>query len=1091
MRASRRGSAWSVCLLVAVVFSAVPAPAAIQPERSPEIAALELYSSELNVRNVYQEVGQLPGSLASAAQGDLLALGLTPERARIDRRTGRWGTLLLSRPLIPGSGVGNDLRWDEAPRNDAALQARVWTAFAAFLDAHRGELRVDRSEMPNPGRVTVHEDGNVIQIYAPRVIDGIPVRDSYINAVVNHGNLVLVGVNNWGDVRSSVQPSVSPEAARRVVDEHVGDVRVRGLWRGTSLIILPLARGADSARVEPGRGLDHRLAWVVRPLLAGDQGRWEALVDAETGRLLAFQDTQHYASARLVQGGAYPVSNDGAPPDGVEVLGTPMPFDSVVTEVGTLVTDSGGNLPLAVDGNITSSLDGQYVRMADVCGAISLTSGGDLDFGGSGGDDCTTPGFGGAGNTHSSRSGFYELNRIKEQARGWLPANGWLMGTLTANMNINSSCNAFWSGSTVNFYRSGGGCGNTGELAGVFDHEWGHGMDDNDAVPSISNPGEGIADVYAGLRLDTSCIGRGFFSSNCGGYGDPCIACTGIRDIDWAKRVSGVPHDIAWIDANCGGGPAPCGGIVHCEGAVYSEAVWDTYTRTLPNQSGLDPNTALEATTRLTFLGAGGVGSWYQCSAPFGGCNGSGGYLNYLAADDDDGDLNNGTPHMTALFNAFDLHDIACNTPVVQDSGCVGTPTSAPIVTSSPADKSVALSWDPVADATEYQVFRGEGVFQCDFGKVKIGETTGTSFMDTGLQNGREYSYVVIPMGSADTCWGPASSCTVETPVSGPNLSVDPGSLVLTFNTGDGDDFIDNCESATGTFTVTNTGLGGLTNVNLESMVSTSHPLVSIDAVGMITPDILAEGESATGTFDFTAKGLAHLDTLFFEATVTATEIAGDRTGSVSTGSAESDAEFVAAITYDFEADTNGWEVISGTFDRTDASGGGANGTAFYEQSSSFLEDQCDHIRSPVVSLSPTSTLSLSTRFDIEAEFTPGVWYDRANVGLYDLGTGSRTLVTPSGGRAYNASGANGTCGTDGQGGWAGTMDSWSPSAWTSTALKSAEFSGKRIQLDVRYGTDPLEHGFGFRFDEVTLTDLALVVPDTQKNSSTLGVCVP
>ena len=33
----------------------------------------------------------------------------------------------------------------------------------------------------------------------------------------------------------------------------------------------------------------------------------------------------------------------------------------------------------------------------------------------------------------------------------------------------------------MNFFRSGAGCGNTGEIAAVFDHEWGHGLDDNDA----------------------------------------------------------------------------------------------------------------------------------------------------------------------------------------------------------------------------------------------------------------------------------------------------------------------------------------------------------------------------------------------------------------------------------------------------------------------------------------------------------------------------------------------------------------------------------------------------------------------------------
>lgn len=374
---------------------------------------------------------------------------------------------------------------------------------------------------------------------------------------------------------------------------------------------------------------------------------------------------------------------------------------------------------------------------------------------------------------------------------------------------------------------------------------------------------------------------------------------------------------------------------------------------------------------------------------------------------------------------------------------------------------------------------------------MQAGQTTGTSFTDTGLQNGRPYSYVVIPMGPGDTCFGPASACTTESPVSGPNLSVDAGSLVLSFNSGDADDFIDNCESATGTFTVTNTGIGTLTNVTLDGVISTSHPLTAIDMVGVITPNVLAEGESGTGTFDFTAKGLSHLDTLIFEATALAAELDGERTGSLSVGSAESDAQAVASVTYDFEADTNGWQVISGTFNRTDLNGGGANGTSFYEQSSSFLADQCDHVRSPIVSLSATSTLTLSNRFDIEPEFSPGVWYDRANVGIYDIGDGSRTLVTPSGGRKYNASGANGTCGTEGQGGWAATMDSWAGSAWTATALKSAEFAGKPIQLDIRYGTDALEHGYGFRFDEVTLSDVELVVPDGQTDSSTTGICLP
>jgi hypothetical protein len=139
-----------------------------------------------------------------------------------------------------------------------------------------------------------------------------------------------------------------------------------------------------------------------------------------------------------------------------------------------------------------------------------------------------TPGYGGPGNTHSSRSGYYELNRIMEVARSHLPSNEWLKLRLTANMNIPDSCNAFWDGATINFFQSSDLCRNTGEISGVFDHEWGHGLDHNDVYPEIVQPsGEGIADIYTALRLGDSCIARGFFFQPCDQYGDPCNECTG------------------------------------------------------------------------------------------------------------------------------------------------------------------------------------------------------------------------------------------------------------------------------------------------------------------------------------------------------------------------------------------------------------------------------------------------------------------------------------------------------------------------------------------------------------------------------------
>src|SRR6185436_13440161 len=100
---------------------------------------------------------------------------------------------------------------------------------------------------------------------------------------------------------------------------------------------------------------------------------------------------------------------------------------------------------------------------------------------------------------------------------------------LTTNVNLNLTCNAFWSpgAQNVNFYRSGGGCRNTGEIAAVFDHEWGHGMDDNDAAGILSNSSEGYADVAAIYRLQASCVGHGFFQTTDHGCG-PTSDGTGL-----------------------------------------------------------------------------------------------------------------------------------------------------------------------------------------------------------------------------------------------------------------------------------------------------------------------------------------------------------------------------------------------------------------------------------------------------------------------------------------------------------------------------------------------------------------------------------
>jgi hypothetical protein len=799
-----------VLLLAMVAGSGL---ALVPPEHS-DLHDFEFRHADLWWSSVYQSLDEFPREVTKSARTDLDVLGVDHQRAFLDRRTGRWGTLILTRSMIPGTGIGNDLRWSEfdqpPPHDHYELMDAASAAFLQFLADHEVELGFAADEMTAP-RMQVHGDDR-IQMYIGRSIDGVPVRDSYIIANINSGNLILMGQRNWADLTVDTRPSLSETDAESVLITHLRGLQPGGYRTEPTLELIPVSDESDHNQVVAiGQGLDYRLVWVLTPLFRENIGSWEAQVDAHTGELVAFVDTNHYHSdehehvsggsqygqgdahlplsrdgevSRGIIGGIFPVSNDGQAPDGVELTGAPMPFANVNLDGAPIgFTTTGGNTPTSAGGTLSTTLAGQYVTINSSCGTVNVSgSDTDLDLGDGAATNCAVPSGTSAGNTNASRTVFYGVGRINEQARGYLPNNNWLTAPITGRTNVSQTCNATWNTgtNTATFYNSGGGCANTGEIMAVVHHEWGHGMDANSVNPGISRPGEGIADIYAQNMLNDSCIGRNFRpGQNCGGFGDPCLECTGVRESDWALQQSGQPHDIAWIQSACPSGfGTPCGRSTHCEGSVVAEAIWDLVHRDLQGYEGspfdYDLNTALELGTRLTYEGAGAVGDWYQCTTNNGGCNADSGYLQYLAADADNGSIEDGTPHMSAIFAAFDRHQLACSTPTVQNTGCQSGPSEAPenlAVTN--LNEGAALSWDPVDDATEYWIYRTEGPMGCDFGKARVGQVSGTTFSETGLRNDFDVYYSVIAAGSGGSCTGPMSPCVTATPAQGPSGTVE------------------------------------------------------------------------------------------------------------------------------------------------------------------------------------------------------------------------------------------------------------------------------------------------------------------------------
>jgi hypothetical protein len=654
-------------------------------------------------------------------------------------------------PLLPGPG--NALKAESAGlRTGAAPQlADVERAVRSFLAAHPDLLRVSPESLRlDTARSASVGDGGTWFIELQQFHRGVPVEGANVFFRINSGNLVQFGADHIGEPHLAVPPlSDQPRAFTRLLAA-LGLERAEIaelLDAGTRKIYPTLRAGekpGEAFRGARGEGYAYRAVWEFAFRLKDDAATYKAAADAATGEIVLLYDQNQYAQVR---GGIYPTTNTDA-----EVV-RGLPFASVSNGGTTKITDAAGNYTYS-GGAATVSLNGRYVRINDTCGSISLSNStdGTLSLGTSGGTNCTTPGTGGAGNTHAARSAFYHLTRINRKAAGFLPGNSWLNGTLQANMNLNQTCNAFWDGSTVNFFRSGAGCSNTGEIAAVFLHEWGHGLDTNTGGGGDRGTGEAVGDTFAFLETRDACIGQNFRP------GVPCFnctTCTGVRDVSvfatGGARTIARPNTVADNNGiNCDRNTCPffsgltayqgpMGYEGHCESYIASSANWDL-TQSLIAAHGTEAGWAKMDQIWYSSLtpskSAYQVVSGGKCnpSAVVNGCAATNWYTVYLAVDDDDGNLANGTPNGCRIWDAFNAHGIACGTrPACSGGGGTPTPTptTGPTATPSPTPTSGPTATPTPTPTTPPVATVFEDDFETNKGWTR--NASGTDTATTGL----------------------------------------------------------------------------------------------------------------------------------------------------------------------------------------------------------------------------------------------------------------------------------------------------------------------------------------------------------------------
>lgn len=387
--------------------------------------------------------------------------------------------------------------------------------------------------------------------------------------------------------------------------------------------------GDDPVRHVPFNSIEPIRAWKLegyRPDLA-DHDRFTFFVNAANGELVFVRNEKHHVDVSgTVQGKGSP----GMLPD----IASNPPVVMNMPEIRVNIT--GGS-------NAFTNRNGAYTITHGGTAQVTLTSnvsgGRWVDVNDQGGTEMslsqpvTPPG---PGNlvfndvpsqfTTAQVNGFVHTNYIHNFMTDRTTWTG-LDVVVPCNVNINSSCNAFYSGGTINFYRLAGSCNNTA-YSGVVAHEYGHLIVANLGL-SQGAFGEGFGDSCAVLLYDDPVLGR-FFT----------ISGGSVRDYS-----TGLPED-----------PYPCspscGGQVHCCGETLG-GTWRDIREQLGAANGSAEGLAI---AQDLFV------AWSQVTAGGQGANSAHPVTltEILSVDDNDGDLANGTPNYPAICAATAAHNLVC-----------------------------------------------------------------------------------------------------------------------------------------------------------------------------------------------------------------------------------------------------------------------------------------------------------------------------------------------------------------------------------------------------------------------------------------------
>ncbi len=452
-------------------------------------------------------------------------------------------------------------------------------------------------------------------VYYTQRRGGIPVYESDLRLLVRNeeGHPLVLAANGLRDLGDFEVGPLAATAAQRSINSAKAKRPELTRFSNPDLVIFA---GVDDQIVVPR--LAHRFVGDDGKGAGLVESKWEVLADAVTGAIL--HEENLIADAEIDGSVSALVSDGVGASDCHDLVEEPLPYLNVTSGGSSAEADEFGaftltDLPDGVN-TISSTLNGRYFDVITDVGSVSTESVAVSD-----GEVATILHDGSETDEDvlSQVNAYLHSNIARDYTLRFNPDYPVISDQFDFTVRTNwqgviCPCNAQYTGDVIRFCRQTSGCANMA-FSVVVHHEYGHHLVQT-AGSGQGAYGEGMGDTIGVLITDDPRTGVGF-QGNCG---------SALRSADNNMQF-------------------PCKGPIHTCGTLLSGCVWDTRNALAQShpEDFRDIISNLAINAMLLHIGS---SITPQIT------------IDFLTLDDDDAQLENGTPHYAEIAEGFGLHNM-------------------------------------------------------------------------------------------------------------------------------------------------------------------------------------------------------------------------------------------------------------------------------------------------------------------------------------------------------------------------------------------------------------------------------------------------